>query len=1005
MDRLRRQGTNSATHRKSRRWNSLVEGLERRELLTLDLSSFNLPMILRSDPTSITTGPDGNLYFAASSASKIVKAGLDGRVLQEFPTSIPLGSTIDSLSFDASGNLWFSERSNPIDGNSVSKIARMAPDGSLTEFAIENGQAIAGLTVGPDGNLWFTSNTHTGIDTGSKVGRMTPDGTIVTFAIPGGVDGFGSIVTGSDGNLWFAESSGFSDEPSRIGRITTAGVATTFALSDDFEHLGPMIQGPDGNVWFAGTNYDEVGTASLGKIAPDGSVTTFRAPADSSATYVSPVLALSRGGDGNVWFAQAERIGRVTPAGEFATAERQGGPLAGQIRSMTLGSDGQVWYTSTDYVRTELGKVSTDLTVQEFDVAPSFTTDPKFGISVTPDHIVRGPDGAVWFTTHEGQAVQIRRIAPDGTMRTHELSSGHAWNWVTGLTPAGDGHLWFTIQSEAGGTVGRVAPDGTVTKFDTPSSVRPLGVTAADAQSIWVVGVQENGRGVVVKVALDGTMRTRNLPAGLEPTGVVADGPGDQIWLGASRNGRRGSRRAVVAAVDLGSGRVVEHTMPRSEPGTQPIPLPALQGVRSGSSGSTELAPSIEDIARGIAGALSDGLNKLMAPSGSATSIMAYESHFHARSMTMGPDGNMWVAASANGSSRIIRITPRGRMKSFEVPAGDLVTDITVGPDGNLWFSTNRGYVLPLAARLSLPYPWPSEPPAIGRITLGGAMTVFRMSPEFSGLSSITTGPDGKLWVTDVANSKVAKITAPALFSGELDSASRSGSLPNAVRESRPSFSGVANPNSYVTLLAKAGNGEIVTLGRDRADASGRWSIRAERPLADGRYEILGGETGADGFFLAAPAPLSPFADAGPLIVDTRAPRVAAADYDAESRKITLRFTDVGAGFATGANPTDFVPMLGDLANYTITPRRSKSSLAFSVAVTPNRPEGEAEVVLTLEETYFGLDAIQLRIHSNRFADQAGNSLDGESRGTLPSGNGRAGGDFVSVFRNARNRA
>src|SRR6478736_5386105 len=67
-----------------------------------------------------------------------------------------------------------------------------------------------GITLGPDGNLWFTEN-HA-----SKIGRITPAGAISEFNLPtGGGDPY-DIVTGPDGALWFTERSA-----NKIGRITT----------------------------------------------------------------------------------------------------------------------------------------------------------------------------------------------------------------------------------------------------------------------------------------------------------------------------------------------------------------------------------------------------------------------------------------------------------------------------------------------------------------------------------------------------------------------------------------------------------------------------------------------------------------------------------------------------------------------------------------------------------------------------------------------------------------
>src|SRR5262249_41055367 len=78
----------------------------------------------------------------------------------------------------------------------------------------------------------------------------------------------------------------------------------------------------------------------------------------------------------------------------------------------------------------------------------------------------------------------------------------------------------------------------------------------------------------------------------------------------------------------------------------------------------------------------------------------------------------------ANGNS-IGRISPWGSVITFTAPGIRGPTGITAGPDGAMWF-TNYA--------------------SIGRITVGGAVTIFGGGPTTT--SSITTGPDGAAWFT-----------------------------------------------------------------------------------------------------------------------------------------------------------------------------------------------------------------------------------------------------------------
>ncbi len=76
----------------------------------------------------------------------------------------------------------------------------LAAAASLIEFAVPtSGSTPAGITAGPDGNLWFTELN------GNKIGRITPAGAISEFPIPTPGSGPFGITAGPDGNLWFTE--------------------------------------------------------------------------------------------------------------------------------------------------------------------------------------------------------------------------------------------------------------------------------------------------------------------------------------------------------------------------------------------------------------------------------------------------------------------------------------------------------------------------------------------------------------------------------------------------------------------------------------------------------------------------------------------------------------------------------------------------------------------------------------------------------------------------------
>jgi virginiamycin B lyase len=65
-----------------------------------------------------------------------------------------------------------------------------------------------------------------------------------------------------------------------------------------------------------------------------------------------------------------------------------------------------------------------------------------------------------------------------------------------------------------------------------------------------------------------------------------------------------------------------------------------------------------------------------------------------------------------------------------------------VGPDGALWFTEHAG-------------------DKIGRMTLSGVMTEYKVPTPSSEPMVIEPGPDGALWFTEFNSNKIGRITTP----------------------------------------------------------------------------------------------------------------------------------------------------------------------------------------------------------------------------------------------------
>ncbi len=233
------------------------------------------------------------------------------------------------------------------------------------------------ITVGPDGNLWFTDpGLH-------KVGRVTLAGTVTE---PNSVFGPTDIVTGSDNNLWVAQPTdgnvacvtttgsetsydvtGYATpHPLSGARSTTDSAvwfidqsnarvlrvqphATTVCGQPTFAsftlpvagHLEDIAAAPDGSLWLSTTT-----PAQLIKMTPSGTVA---APAFATPVAVTGSLpeSIQVAADGAVWWADQsqDRIGKLAGGNvmEWATPRTDTGPA-----DLGFAADGAVWYTGLD---------------------------------------------------------------------------------------------------------------------------------------------------------------------------------------------------------------------------------------------------------------------------------------------------------------------------------------------------------------------------------------------------------------------------------------------------------------------------------------------------------------------------------------------------------------------------------------------------------------------------------------------------------------------------------
>ncbi len=139
-------------------------------------------------------------------------AGTAGAASRVKDFSLPSPGKPRSITSGPDGALWFT---SDFEGN---RVGRITTSGTVSEFNLPSPDSQPdSIAAGPDGNLWFTERN------GNRIGRITPSGALTEFALPTPGSKPRGIVRGPDGAMWFTEFGA-----GRIGRISTTGAITEF---------------------------------------------------------------------------------------------------------------------------------------------------------------------------------------------------------------------------------------------------------------------------------------------------------------------------------------------------------------------------------------------------------------------------------------------------------------------------------------------------------------------------------------------------------------------------------------------------------------------------------------------------------------------------------------------------------------------------------------------------------------------------------------------------------
>jgi streptogramin lyase len=592
------------------------------------------------EPTGITLGPDGNIWFT----NDVPQGGSIGRITPGGVVSNFSGSGVldpREITAGPDGALWFTNFGNM-------SIGRISTTGVVTNFP-NMGYQPSSIAAGPDGALWFISDA---------IHRLTPSGVLSTYPaahLPV------AVARGADGSLLFIGGT------APIWRITPAGTVQEFT-DPAISYPAAVTSTPDGTVWFTTT-------VSVGRVTPAGVVTMFPVPG------ARQLAGITVGPDGNLWVVDhINAIDRISPTGLIVTFPNLAAPNGGTFsHAITTGSDGNLWFTNTGIG--EIGRIT-----------PSGVTTGFTGNGISgPTEIRQGPDGNMWVIG----AGRISRITAAGTVTNF---TDPALASPAGLINGDDGAQWFTNGQPLHTSIGRIDTNGVITTFTSPSLWAPSRLVRGPNSTLWFTD-----GATIDKIDLSGHITTFSGPLINQPLGLAL-GPDGNMWF-----------------TDISWNDVARIT---PDGVVTAFTDPAVHEPRSillGADGNLWFANTA-----------GNSLGRITT-AGTIT-IFSDPSIQKPDGLVRGRDGNIWFTET--GANAIGRVTPDGTLSSFADPRITSPHSLTAGPDGNLWFV------------------WGVLPGHVAKLSPTGALTVLNdvtlLQP-----AAIATGPDGFMWFTDVNDSSI----------------------------------------------------------------------------------------------------------------------------------------------------------------------------------------------------------------------------------------------------------
>jgi virginiamycin B lyase len=275
------------------------------------------------EPQYIAAAKDGTAWYTDN--NNTVVHITTGCVLS--PYTIPTGSANpQGITLGENGNMWFTEYNS-------SKIAEVTPAGSISEFGTLFGSDQPQMLADRgDGTIWYAGYG------GNHVGYVDEfNGVAGETTLPTGGSGPWDLAEAPDGNLYVSEN--LNDDMARLATLFQSPIPQTGVTSGSESES--VVLGPDGNLWFTQFGLDHIGVVSPSTFVQIASYAT--------ASASSVPVDITAGKDAALWYTESgtDRIGRMltdgTSGGEYHTLSSNTG-----LKGIATGSDGAIWFCESN---------------------------------------------------------------------------------------------------------------------------------------------------------------------------------------------------------------------------------------------------------------------------------------------------------------------------------------------------------------------------------------------------------------------------------------------------------------------------------------------------------------------------------------------------------------------------------------------------------------------------------------------------------------------------------